>query len=148
MKICVAQIEVVPGEPEVNTAKILGYINQAVFDGANVIAFNEMVIPGYLLGDTWERMSFLKECKKCQDIIINHTLNNDVVVIFGNVTFDESLKNEDGRVRKYNTAICAQHGKIIGQNIKTLQPNYREFDDIFMMEENYFTTVKHKLLVI
>ena len=55
---------------------------------------------------------------------------------FGNVGVDDGRRNEDGRVRKYNAAFVAHEGEFLGPNgspypyaIKTLLPNYREFDD-------------------
>ncbi len=40
-----------------NTEKVLA--DKAKKDGANVIVFSEMVIPGYILGDMWERENFI-----------------------------------------------------------------------------------------
>ncbi|MDH3448996.1 MAG: NAD(+) synthase, partial [Gammaproteobacteria bacterium] len=57
-------------------------------------------------------------------------------VLFGNVGIDWSRKGADGRVRKYNALFVAQDGELCGQDnfpypfrVKTLHPNYREFDD-------------------
>ena len=57
-------------------------------------------------------------------------------MVFGNVGLDWSRKNEDGRVRKYNALFVAENGTFIGPHrgkykfiIKTLSPNYREFDE-------------------
>lgn len=55
---------------------------------------------------------------------------------FGNIAVDWDKKNTDGRVRKYNALYTAYNGKLIKPEkspypfvIKTLFPNYREFDD-------------------
>jgi NAD+ synthase (glutamine-hydrolysing) len=128
------QMEVIPGHPDQNTAKILAMIAEAREQGADIVIFPEMAVPGYLLGDTWEQSSFLKDCESYgQDIIAAST---GITVIFGNIAIDWSKKNNDGRVRKYNALFTAQDGKLIQPDnmpypfvIKTLMPNYREFDD-------------------
>ena len=128
------QMEVIPGHPDQNTAKILAMIAEAKEQGADIVIFPEMAVPGYLLGDTWEQSSFLKDCESYgQDII---AASAGITVIFGNIAVDWSKKNNDGRVRKYNALFTAQDGKLIQPDnmpypyvIKTLMPNYREFDD-------------------
>lgn len=134
LKIALGQMEVTPGRPDLNAAAMLEMIDQARQKGATLIAFPEMAIPGYLLGDTWEQPAFLRECEyQGQRIIAAAT---DIAVLFGNVAVDWSKKGEDGRPRKYNAFFAAAAGCLHGQDnfpypyrIKTLQPNYREFDD-------------------
>ncbi len=136
MKIALAQMTVVPGHPDVNTEKILSMIENADSDGADLIIFPEMAVPGYLLGDTWEAASFIDDCVSCNDTIIKATKDRDIAVMFGTVAVETSKKNKDGRIRKYNALFTAQHGDFVWPSkmplpfmIKTLMPNYREFDD-------------------
>ena len=126
-KICLAQIEVVPGEPQVNLKKVLNSIAKAKIDGAELIVFSELCIPGYVLGDMWERTSFIEECVACNEKI--EAASKGICVIWGNVSFDKKLCGEDGRIRKYNAAYMAYNGAIIDIIPKILQPNYRLFDD-------------------
>jgi NAD+ synthase (glutamine-hydrolysing) len=129
MKICVAQLEIIPGEPELNTNKILAAIDKAESEGADLLVTSEMSIPGYLIGDNWERLQFIDECERYGEDIIRATRDKHIAVIFGNIAKFDNTQNEDGRVRKSNMAILAANGEILGTQIKTLQPNYREFDD-------------------
>lgn len=129
MKICIAQLEIIPGEPELNTNKILAAIDKAESEGADVLVASEMSVPGYLIGDNWERLQFIDECERYGEDIIKATRDKHIAVIFGNIAKFDNLKNEDGRVRKSNVAVLAANGEIVGTQIKTLQPNYREFDD-------------------
>lgn len=129
-----AQIEVFPGHPETNTTTILRNIHEAIQDGVELIIFPEMAVPGYLLGDLWEHRAFLRQCEICGERI--REASNNIIVVFGNVSMDWKRRNEDGRVRKYNALFVADNGKFISpQNsiypfaIKTLMPNYRQFDD-------------------
>ena len=134
LKICFSQFEVEPGHPDLNFSKMLQAINEAKANNADIIIFPEMVIPGYLLGDTWEQTSYLKDCLSYGEDIIAQS--NDICIIFGNIAVDWQKKNTDGRVRKYNALYAAYQGKLIQPEkspypfaIKTLFPNYREFDD-------------------
>ncbi len=129
-----AQMEVIPGHPDQNTATILRMIKQAKAQQADIVIFPEMAVPGYLLGDTWEQPSFIRDCESYgQDII---AAAQGITVMFGNVAADWTKKNNDGRVRKYNAFFTAQDGELVQPDgspypftIKTLMPNYREFDD-------------------
>ena len=134
LKIAMAQMEVVPGHPDVNTATILRFIEEARAKGADVVIFPEMAVPGYFLGDTWEQSAFLRDCESYgRDII---AASKDITVMFGNVAIDWQKKNNDGRVRKYNAFFIARDGELVQPDnmpypytMKTLMPNYREFDD-------------------
>lgn len=134
LKIAMGQMEVIPGHPDQNTAKILSMIHDAKKQNVDLIIFPEMAVPGYLLGDTWEQSSFLEDCEAYgHDIIAS---SQGIAVMFGNIAIDHSKKNNDGRIRKYNALFTAQNGKLIQPDnmpypyvIKTLMPNYREFDD-------------------
>lgn len=134
LKIAMAQLKIVPGHPAENTENILSMIAEAKAQKADVIVFPEMAVPGYLLGDTWEQTAFIKDCQECGEDIIK--ASQDIAVIFGNVAVDWERKNNDGRVRKYNALFAAYQGKLLQPEhmpypfvIKTLMPNYREFDD-------------------
>ena len=136
LKIAMAQMEVIPGHPDLNAEKILQLMAEAREQGTDLIIFPEMSIPGYLLGDTWEQSSFLADCENYGKDIIAATAGTELTVIFGNIAVDWEKKNNDGRVRKYNALFVAQNGKLVQPDcmpypfvIKTLMPNYREFDD-------------------
>ena len=78
--------------------------------------------------------SIFKDCLSYGEDII--AASQDICIIFGNIAVDWDKKNTDGRVRKYNALYTAYNGKLIKPEkspypfvIKTLFPNYREFDD-------------------
>lgn len=134
LKIAIAQMKVIPGQPDKNTSNMLTMIKEAKSSHAYLVIFPEMAVPGYLLGDTWEQTAFIRDCEECgQDII---AASQGIAVIFGNVAADWQKKNPDGRVRKYNALFTAYNGRLVQPTdmpypfvIKTLMPNYREFDD-------------------
>lgn len=134
LKIHLVQMEVVPGQPSVNTEKMLKSIAAAKKAAVHLVVFPELAVPGYLIGDLWERDAFLRECESCGNEI--RQASDGIIVVFGNVAMDWKRRNEDGRVRKYNALFVAADGKFIGPLnglyeyvIKSLLPNYREFDD-------------------
>lgn len=134
MKIRLVQLDVIPGQPASNGQQILEHIDQARRDQIDLLLLPEMCVPGYLIGDEWERSAFLRECESWGDKIC--AASQGITVVFGNIALEPQKKNEDGRERKYNALFVAENGSFIahpvtGQDffIKTLMPNYREFDD-------------------
>lgn len=141
MKTACAQIRVEPGKPDENLRRMGEYIRQAEDAACDIIAFPEMCIGGYLLGDKWLDESF------CADLMSYNSdvaaMSRNIAVLFGNVYVDPQAKNKDGRFRKYNAAYAFRDGVPVkrsapsilpdGVSFKTLFPNYRIFDD-----ERYF----------
>lgn len=139
MKIACAQMRVVPGRPDSNYSAMCDYIASAKVQGCSIIAFPEMCVGGYLLGDRWtdERwcsylMSFNEKLRQ---------LSDDILILYGNVYIDHKRPNKDGRVRKFNAGYAWYNKEPLkgspflpdGICIKSLFPNYRIFDD-----ERYF----------
>ena len=134
MKIAIAQMNVIPGNPVANRNNMLSFAKHAkVLHNVRMIVFPELTIPGYLIGDMWEEQSFLDECKRCEMEIREFAKNNNMIIVFGNVSWEKNTQH-DGRVRKYNSIIVANY-PIVGRYIdhagdmfipKTLLPNYRE----------------------
>ena len=147
--VCVTQMKVVPGRPDINVAYILNEIDDAKRFKADIIVFPEMCVSGYMIGDMWEDEGFVKECASYNEII--KSKSKGIVVVWGNVDIDETRHNEDGRIRKYNAAFIAENGEWggggphckfnkympAGRIYKTLLPNYRMFDD-----ERYFHSLR------
>jgi NAD+ synthase (glutamine-hydrolysing) len=130
----IAQIRVVSGNVRANFEAMRVAIERARLQGASVVVFPEMAIPGYFVGDAWEREAFLRDCEEATRAVAS--LSEGLVVIFGSVGVDWNRRGEDGRVRKFNALFCARNGicvenRLLGMPFwpKTLLPNYREFDD-------------------
>lgn len=129
LKICMAQMDIDPGKPGLNANKMFDWINKAAQDKADIIIFPEMAVPGYMIGDMWERGQFLMNCWswnfEFKDISEKYP---ELLIVFGNVEDVYGKKNEDGRIRKYNACFSYLNGNAT-VNHKTLMPNYRGFDD-------------------
>jgi NAD+ synthase (glutamine-hydrolysing) len=137
LTVGMAQMEVCPGEPARNAAAMLDMLAAAREEGdIDLLAFPEMCLPGYLLGDMWERPSFLRECELWAARVVEATRGVGPAVVFGTVIVDWKRKGEDGRPRKFNGYVAAQGGRALRHpgllrpyGIKTLLPNYREFEE-------------------
>ncbi len=136
--IALAQMEVRAGRPDLNVGSMLGFIERARGAGAALVAFPEMCIPGYILGDAWEVDALVEDFEGWSDAI--RDASRGIAVVFGNVAVDRGAVGEDGRVRKLNAAWVCHDGRFVergdlpaplphGVHPKTLHPNYRFFDD-------------------
>ncbi len=138
LPVALAQMEVRAGRPDLNIRSMLGFIERARSAGAAIVAFPEMCIPGYVLGDSWEIDALVEDYESWSSAI--RDASRGIAVVFGNVALDRDVIGEDGRVRKLNAAWVCHDGRFVeraglparlphGVHPKTLHPNYRFFDD-------------------
>lgn len=137
LKICLNQMPVIPGRPDLNTKYMIRHIEAAVRDEVDILAFPEMCVSGYLIGDLYEDQSFVQDIGRYNKQIIR-AVPEGIVVIFGSLAYNLNRKNEDGRLYKNNVAIVVSGGKVLTVVSKTLQPNYRIFDD----DRHFYSTRK------
>ena len=135
-RIVLVQMEVAPGRPDRNVARMLERIER--HRDAEVIVFSEMCVPGYLLGDAWEIDALAADFADWSETV--RGASSGLTVLFGNVAVDHRRPGEDGRLRKYNAVYVCHDGEYVrrpglpgdlphGVHPKTLHPNYRFFDD-------------------
>lgn len=132
MKVAIAQLNPTSGDIAGNERRILAALESAQARGADLLVAPEMAVPGYCIGDQIEELDFLAANRAAVDRLAART--SGVAAVIGFVDYDPGQRNEDGRVRKYNAAAVAQHGRIVGIARKSLLPSYRYFDD-----KRYFT---------
>ncbi len=128
LKLALCQMPVRPGRPDINANYIIQEIYRAKERGDDIAVFPEMCVSGYLIGDLFEEDSFVRDVAFWNEKIKEAT-HCGIAAIFGSLQISEHKKGEDGRIRKYNSALIAQNGKWVGTTVKSLQPNYRVFDD-------------------
>jgi NAD+ synthase (glutamine-hydrolysing) len=133
--LILGQVQVEAWNPEANLKRVITKIQET--PEGKLIIFPEMVIPGYMIGDDWLRNSYIKECRDMNQDILGELKKAGNSAIWGNIDFDETKKNEDGSIRKYNTAFIGEKWKSLWVHYKTLLPNYRMFDD-----KRYFTSLR------
>ncbi len=144
MKILIAQMEVVPGNPEANFSTVKRFIEEGVRKNADLVVFPEMCVPGYLLADLWEEASFVERCVQVNESI--RKLSDRIDILFGSVAREDE-NGENGRPLLYNAAYYASKGAfrtlVHAGNVekkflpKTLLPSYREFE-----EPRYFSDLR------
>ncbi len=122
-----AQINPITGDIKNNTQKIIDHIKKARKEDLDILIFPETAITGYSTSDLIEHEAFVFSNKQALDRIKEHC--EDIAVIIGFIDYDPGKINEDGRLRKYNSAAVIQDKEIIDTVRKTLLPNYRYFDD-------------------
>ncbi|MBI1968885.1 NAD(+) synthase, partial [Candidatus Woesearchaeota archaeon] len=150
MKIALAQMGVVPGQPKKNIETMLRMIGEAKATGAHLLAFPELCVSGYLVGDKFLEDRFCADLMEYDDIL--RKASQGIALAYGNLFVhsdqDGWHPNKDGRSRKYNAVRLFQNGQPIprlrdlgllppGVQPKTLLPDYRFFDD-----ERYFFSVE------
>lgn len=129
--IAVCQMNVIAKRPDLNSAKMIAWLAEAVKCGANVAVFPEMAIPGYMVGDDWEDQAFIDDCASYAADVHNAAEELGIVAVFGTVTqLSKTWRHEDGRPLKFNSVeLSVVDGGYRRRYDKTNLVNYREFDD-------------------
>lgn len=164
IRIALAQMEVIPGQPEKNLKTALEHIDRARSQKAEIIVLPELAVSGYMLGDDrFHDRAFVQDVSEIGAEIIRSS-DDELSIVFGNIMpdFRPSLFDatrdafgNDGRFLKYNSAFVGQsgkpaqhtnalplfHGQTIlpeaGATVKTNLPLYKQFED-----QRYFLPYK------
>ena len=138
MKIAMAQLYVQAGRSEENLARMHAMVLDAQRQGADLIIFPEMSVPGYILADKWLQTSFRREMAHANERI--KSWSEGIGIIWGNIivdTFTDANINRDGRPIRCNAALFASDRQFVAREngfsegiyIKHCMPDYRFFDD-------------------
>ncbi len=125
LRIGLAQINPTVGDLDGNVARILETLERARALGVELLAFPEMVVPGYPPEDLLLKPAFIQGCIDHTRELVPHTKGMTVVV--GTVERDVDL---------FNSAAVMHDGRWIGTARKRHLPNYGVFDEnrYFMSE--------------
>src|SRR6266446_10184704 len=123
MRVTIAQINTTNGDYEGNIARILGAIEQAKKDAADLIVFPEVTIQGYTSLDWFLDPDVIRAALDPLDQIIAAT--EGLTAIVGTVRPNDQAT---GR-RLYNSAAIIRDRALLGFADKTLLPEYDVFDD-------------------
>lgn len=90
------QMKIAAGHPDINTEKILHFIDKARDGGADVVIFPEYAISGKMIDGTWYQSSFLRDCKLYKEKIIATAKDIKVVLDkeFSSAGFDVIFSSE------------------------------------------------------
>ena len=131
-------MEVRPGRPDQNVARMQELIEKARASALDLVAFPELCVSGYIVGDAWEMDTLVRDFAEWDEVL--RASSEGITVVYGNVALDPERIGEDGRIRKFNAVHVCRDGVEVrrtglppgipgGAHAKTLQPNYRFFDD-------------------
>jgi len=134
MKISIAQQNYHIGNFEENTEKILGAIELAKKEGADLILFSEMSVCGYPARDFVEFDDFITKCYESIDTI--RKAADTIGVLIGSPARNPGKKGKD----LFNAAFFLYEQKIVAEIHKTLLPTYDVFD-----ENRYFEAANANL---
>lgn len=139
MKISVAQLNYHIGNFTRNKELICNAIKKAKTEGAELIIFSELCIPGYPPLDLLDRLDFIEKCNLTVKEIAEEC--NGIAAIVGSPTIN---KNHEGK-KLFNSALVLSEGKIIFSANKALLPTYDIFDEYRYFEpENQFSVFPFK----
>ncbi len=122
LRLALAQINSTVGDFKGNTRLIIENIEKARTQGADIVAFPEMAIPGYPPEDLLLKSSFIDANLKALDKVIAATRGITAVVGF-----------VDRKTDLHNAAAIIHDGKVAAVYHKVHLPNYGVFD-----EKRYF----------
>ncbi|HEV8084944.1 MAG TPA: nitrilase-related carbon-nitrogen hydrolase, partial [Chitinophagaceae bacterium] len=123
MKIILAQQNYHIGNFESNTNKIIGAINFAKKENADLVVFSEMSVCGYPARDFLDFNDFVNKCYESIDIIKKHA--DTIGVIVGAPDRNPVREGKD----LFNAAFLLYEKVIKGIAHKTCLPNYDVFDE-------------------
>jgi NAD+ synthase (glutamine-hydrolysing) len=124
IRVGLAQVNVVVGDLEGNTARLLDAYADAVAAGCQVVVFPELCITGYPPEDLLLRPAFVAQAEASARAFATRTGGVPAIIGFPEVAAGELFNS---------AALCAD-GAVLDTYRKQLLPNYAVFD-----EERYFT---------
>ena len=118
LRLALAQINPTVGDLEGNVRRVTESIDRARAVGADVLAFPEMVIPGYMPEDLLLKPLFIERSIESTRALA--PLTRGMTVVVGTVERDIDL---------FNAAVVLHDGAWIGSYRKRYLPNYGVFDE-------------------
>jgi NAD+ synthase (glutamine-hydrolysing) len=118
LRLALAQINPTVGDLDGNVRRVAECIDKARAVGADLVAFPEMVIPGYMPEDLLLKPSFIERSIESTRELA--PLTRGMTVVVGTVERDIDL---------FNAAVVLHDGAWIGSYRKRYLPNYGVFDE-------------------
>jgi NAD+ synthase (glutamine-hydrolysing) len=118
LRLAMAQINVVVGDIDGNSKKILQWMDRARDLGADIVTFPELALTGYPPEDLLLKPQFIDANLAAMDRIVRGS--SEITAIVGFV---------DRRDDIFNAAAIAQNGKLVTNYHKIYLPNYGVFDE-------------------
>lgn len=108
-------------DTEFNIKIMSEQVKQAAAEGVQILAFPEMSITGYTLGDLVQHQALLDSAEAGLKKLLSVSKKYSMVIMVGMPVFTEQ--------RLYNCGIVINEGHILGAVPKSSMPTYKEFYD-------------------
>jgi NAD+ synthase (glutamine-hydrolysing) len=128
LRVALAQVNLTVGDLAANSAMVVGRTAEAAESGAQLVAFPEMTLTGYMPEDLVLRQSFREASRRALSNLAAELAARglgDVAVVVGYLDFANGPRN---------AAAFLQDGTVVARYFKHHLPNYGVFD-----EDRYFT---------
>jgi NAD+ synthase (glutamine-hydrolysing) len=137
MRLALAQVDPTVGAIDANAAKVAEWIGRARDEGAELVIFPELCIPGYPAEDLYLKRHFLAANRRAVE-----RLAKEATGITALVGFAEPAEGGDDARRAHNSIAVLAEGAVQGVYRKNRLPNYAVFD-----EQRYFIPGSEPLAV-
>ncbi len=128
MKVFIGQLNPTVGALQANAAAIERVYRQGEAAGAEIVMVSELAVTGYPPRDLLDRETFIEATLATRDRLV--AMTGSTALVFGCPT-----RNRDWCGKPlHNSAIVAQHGKVLLEQHKTLLPTYDVFDELRYFE--------------
>ena len=127
IRVAAAVPTVAVGNLKKNKECIANMVIEADQKGAAIVAFPELCITSYTLGDLFRQRSLLEQSERVLSDLVEETKQTNVLSVVGMPVYTND--------KLYNTAVVFQSGQLLGVVPKTYLANYREY-----YEQRWFTS--------
>jgi NAD+ synthase/NAD+ synthase (glutamine-hydrolysing) len=131
LKIAIAQLNATVGDLAGNAARMVGFAERALAQGADLLLTPELALCGYPPEDLLLRPDFYAACERELDLLAARLQSisgkKSIAVLVGHP--------QENAGRRYNAATLIDRGQRVGTYYKHRLPNYEVFD-----EERYFAS--------
>jgi NAD+ synthase (glutamine-hydrolysing) len=125
LKLAIAQLNYTVGDFAGNTANIIGRMEQAAREGADMAVFSELSLCGYYPGDLLEDAIFLAQADTALEAIRDASRQwPELVSVIGTVR-----RNAGPGKPLYNALLAVRNGEIVAEYYKQLLPTYGIFGE-------------------
>ena len=119
IRVAAAVPPVAVGNLKKNTESIIDMILDAEQKGISIVAFPELCITSYTLGDLFRQRSILEQSEAMLSRLLKQTTNTKALAVIGMPVYSSD--------KLYNAAAVVQSGQILGIVPKAFIPNYSEY---------------------
>lgn len=125
LKLAIAQLNYTVGDFDGNAANIIGRMEKAAREGADMVVFSELSLCGYYPGDLLEDPIFLAKFHTALESIRSASRKwPNLISVIGTVR-----RNAGPGKPLYNALLAVKNGEIVAEYYKQLLPTYGIFDE-------------------